>query len=213
MFFIAGTKGDTTTVKTGEFYCPECNTKTTYHHNQVHEKVTVFFIPVANLRLLGEFIECQSCDNTYKLEILDYDPKKEQLMVEALYIIGLKKVMTMMMLADGEIEDSEKTMMKDIYKHMSDYELSDDDIKKEIESCKDIPMDLEEYLNKLFPQLNESGRETIIKLAYWISIADGQYDKSEEKLLVKLAKHFQISNAHLKGIMSEVNETVSGNEV
>ena len=31
---------------------------------------------------------------------------------------------------------------------------------------------------------------------------------AEKKLLVKLAKHFQISNAHLKGIMSEVNETV-----
>ena len=60
------------------------------------------------------------------------------------------------------------------------------------------------------PLIIDSGRETIIKLAYWISIADGQYDKSEEKLLVKLAKHFQISNAHLKGIMSEVDETVSG---
>ena len=208
MFFIAGTKGETTTVAKGEFYCPECSLQTTYKHNQVHEKITVFFIPIANLRLLGEYIECQNCFNTYELKILDYDPKEEAQEFEALYLIGLKKVMTMMMLADGKIEDSEKAMMRDIYTHMADSELSDHDIDEEINSCKENPIGLEEYLNELFPQLNESGRETIIKLAYWISIADGQFDKAEKKLLVKLAKHFQISNAHLKGIMSEVNETV-----
>ena len=39
MFFIAGTKGETTTFATGEFYCPECNAHTQYHHDQVHEKI------------------------------------------------------------------------------------------------------------------------------------------------------------------------------
>ena len=209
MFVIAGTKGVTTTVSTGKFHCPQCKVEKTYKHNQVHEKVTVFFVPIANLRLLGEYIECQSCFNTYEMDILDYDPKEEAQEFEALYLIGLKKVMTMMMLADGKIEESEKAMMKNIYQHMADSELSNQDIDKEINSCKENPIDLEEYLNELFPQLNQSGRETIVKLAYWVSISDGHFDKAEEKLLKKLAKHFQISNAHLKGIILEVNETIS----
>lgn len=212
MFFIAGTKGVTTTLAKGKFYCPKCNLKKTYKHNQVHEKVTVFFVPIANLRLLGEYIECQSCFNTYKMEIIDYDPEKEAQEEQALYIIGLKKVMTMMMLADGKIEDSEKAMMKNIYQHMTDSQLSNQDIDNEINSCKVNPMDLEDYLDKLFPQLNQPGRETIIKLAYWISISDGHFDKAEERLLKKLAKHFQISNAHLKGIILEVNENISHTE-
>ena len=49
--------------------------------------------------------------------------------------------------------------------------------------------------------------ETAIELA--VKHHKGQVDKAEKKLLVKLAKHFQLSNAHLKGIMSEVNETGS----
>ena len=93
---------------------------------------------------------------------------------------------------------------------MADSELSDHDIDEEINSCKENPIGLEEYLNELFPQLNQSGRETIVKLAYWVSISDGHFDKAEEKLLKKLAKHFQISDAHLKGIILEVNETLSG---
>ena len=64
MFFIAGTKGETSTAGSGEFYCPQCENYTRYLHRQVHQKATVFFVPVANLKLLGEYVECQSCDGT-----------------------------------------------------------------------------------------------------------------------------------------------------
>lgn len=209
MFFIAGTKGVTTTVATGEFYCPVCNARTFYHHNQVHEKATVFFVSVANLRLLGEYIECQSCGNTYKMDILDYDPEQEQRDFEALYLSGLKTVMSMMMSVDGNIDENEKGMMKDIYGKITDSELSDSEIEREIEFCRLNPIGLEKCLNELFPVLNESGRETVIKVAYWISIADGKADEEEIKLLKKMATRFQISSAHLKGIILEVNELAS----
>jgi len=212
MFFIAGTRGVTTTVSKGDFFCPECNAHTQYHHDQVHEKATVFFIPVINLKLLGEYIECQNCVNTYKMEILDYDPEQEQKEIEALYLMGIKKVMAMMILADGKIDENEKIMMKDIYQKMTNFELSDSDIEKEIENSKTTIFGLEDLLTEVFPQLNDSGRETIIKVAYWVSIADGKVDKEEQQLLIKLAKHFQISNAHLKGIISEANELSSKNE-
>ena len=103
-------------------------------------------------------------------------------------------------------------MMKDIYQHVADAELSIEDIDNEINSCKENPIDLEVYLEELFPQLNESGRETIIKVAYWVSVADGKVDREEQQLLIKLAKHFQISSAHLKGIISEVDELYSKGE-
>jgi len=212
MFFIAGIKGETTTAETGVFYCPQCNAKTQYHHNQVHEKATVFFIPVINLRLLGEYIECQNCDSTYEMEILDYNSEQEQKKIEAIYLVGIKKVMTTMMLADGKIDENEKNMMKDIYKNLADSTLSDYDIDKEIKNCKANPQELDNCLKELFSCLNESGREIIIKVAYWVSIADDEVDKKEEKLLIKMAKHFQMSSAHLKGIISEVNEAVSGSD-
>ncbi|MCH2283196.1 MAG: TerB family tellurite resistance protein, partial [SAR324 cluster bacterium] len=141
---------------------------------------------------------------------LDYDPEQKQKEIEAIYLVGIKKVMTTMMLADGKIDENEKSIMKDIYKNITDLALSDNDIDKEIKNCKANPVGLYNCLKELFSYLNESGRETIIKVAYWVSIADGEVDKREEKLLIKMAKHFQISSAHLRGIISEVNETVSG---
>jgi uncharacterized tellurite resistance protein B-like protein len=206
MFFIAGTKGETSTAGRGEFYCPQCETYTRYLHQQVHQKATVFFVPVANLKLLGEYVECQSCDGTYKMEILDYDPQEEQREIEALYRTGIKKVMTMMMLADGKIEDSEIAMMKDIYRKVTQDDLLDYQIKEEIENCKRHPMDMEKLLKGIFPCLNEHGREMIFKIAYYIAIADNKYISEEEKLLKKIGKILQLSPAHIKGIIAEIYE-------
>ena len=117
-----------------------------------------------------------------------------------------------MMLADGKIEDEEKDIMKGIFKYAEISELSDHDIDEEINSCKENPIDLEEYLNELLPQLNKYGREKIISAAYWVSIADGEFDKAEEKLLTKLAKYFQISGTRLKEIMAEGDEIMADDD-
>jgi uncharacterized tellurite resistance protein B-like protein len=205
MFFIAGTKGETSTAGRGEFYCPQCEKYTRYLHQQVHQKATVFFVSVANLKLLGEYVECQSCDGTYKMEVLDYDPQEEQREFESLYRTGIKKVMTMMMLADGEIKDSEIAMMKDIYRKVSEDDLLDYEIEEGIDNCKRYPTDMEEYITDLFPFLNENGREMIFKISYYVAIADGKYRREEEKLLKKIGKILQLSSAHIKGIIAEIN--------
>jgi len=206
MFFIAGTKGETSTAGRGEFYCPQCEKYTRYLHQQVHQKATVFFVSVANLKLLGEYVECQSCNGTFKMEILDYDPQEENRKFESLYREGIKRMMTMMMLADGKIEDSEIMIMKDIYRRVSDDELLDYEIEEEIEKCGRYPTEMEEFVKQLFPYLNEHGRELVFKIAYWIAIVDEKYDILEEKMIKKIGKALQLSPAHIKGIIAEVNE-------
>lgn len=206
MFFIAGTKGTTTTVKKGEFYCPQCKTYTRYLHQQVHQKATVFFVPVANLKLLGEYVECQSCNGTYELEVLKYDPEAEQKEFESLYRKGIKRVMTIMTLSDGKIEDSEIAMMKDIYRKVLGDELLDDEIEEEIAICKRYPTDLEEFVENLFPYLNEHGREMIFKICYYVAIADSKYSSEEEKFLNKVGQMLQLSSAHIKGIIAEIHQ-------
>lgn len=206
MFFIAGTKGQTSTVARGEFYCPQCQAYTRYLHQQVHQKATLFFVPVANLKLLGEYVECQSCDGTFKIEVLDYDPQEEQREFEVLHRTGIKKVMTMMMLADGKIEDSEIAMMKDIYRKVTEDDLLDYEIKEEIKNYKRYPTDMEKFLKSLAPCLNENGREMIFKIAYYVAIADNKYLSKEETLLRNIGKLLQLSPAHIKGIIAEMHD-------
>jgi len=206
MFLIAGTKGETSTAGRGEFYCPHCKTYTNYRHQQVHQKATVFFVSVANLKLLGEYVECQNCYNTYEMEVLNYDPQEEQQEFESLYRQGIKKVMTMMMLSDGQIEDSEIAMMKDIYSKVADDDLLDYEIEEEIDNCKRYPEDVENLIEDLFPYLNEHGREMIFKVSYYMAIADDKFRKEEGILVKKIGKILQLSSAHMKGIIAEIHK-------
>ena len=206
MFFVAGTKGVTSTVTKGIFYCPNCAEKTKYLHKQVRKAATVFFVSVAKLGLLGEYIECQRCQCTFELGVLDYDPEEEQKVFLAEYHRAIKRVLTMMMLADGKIDNEELNLIKNIYNNIIGQHYSDDEIKYEIQECENNPQSLHEYLNSVGPKLNESGKELIIKVAYWISIADGEYGKNEERLLKQVAKILDISRAHLNGIINEINK-------
>lgn len=206
MFIVAGTKGITSTVGNGDFYCPECAQKTAYLHKQVHKAATFFFIPLANLDLLGEYVECQDCLSTYKMDILDYDPENEQRVFQAEHDRAIKRVMTMMMLEDGRIDNGELRLIREIYEKILGQKVTKDEIIHEINECREKPESLNEFLTAVAPNLNEFGKELLIKVAYWVSLADGEYGKSEKRLLKQISKALDLSSAHLNGIISQLNE-------
>ena len=71
MFFIAGKDSSVSTLDFGTFYCPTCDEEQSYEHKVVQETATFFFVPVANLGELGQYIECQCCGDTFREEVLD----------------------------------------------------------------------------------------------------------------------------------------------
>ena len=206
MFFIAGTRGDSSIAGRGMFYCPRCSGKTKYHYIQVHRAATVFFVKVANLDLLGEYIECQQCKGTFEIGVLDYNPEEEEREIKEYFQAALKKEIVMMMLADGEIDSREIKMIKDIYLDVAGQSISENEIKQEVRECKNNPETLKKYLREIFPYINENGKEILIKAAYYMLIADGKEDLKEMDLLKIISKALEITPAHLRGIIQQVKD-------
>ena len=73
-FIIFGTRGIRSTVKEGRFYCPQCDGEVPYKHKKVTQFFTLYFIPLIPLGNKGEYVECQSCKNTYIERILEMRP-------------------------------------------------------------------------------------------------------------------------------------------
>src|SRR5687768_3845712 len=107
LFIIFGTRGVTTTTSRGSFYCPSCAAASPYKHVTVRRFFTLYFIPLIPLDLVGEYIECEQCRNTFNESVLSYDPEKEQRAFRAGFEVALSRVLIYMMLADGDIEDAE----------------------------------------------------------------------------------------------------------
>ncbi len=201
---IFGTRGVTTTPERGTFFCPRCNTNQDYRFKRVRRFFTLYFIPVIPLDKLGEYVECPACQGTYAPEILTYDPQAEGLKMEALFFVAVKQVMIGMLLADGEIDDSEIEMLQAQYQHLTGTQVPEDELREEIaviHASGDSPVAL---VSRLASQLNDSGKETVMRAAYAIASADGTIDPSEQELMIEIGQALGLTRAHLAGILQEI---------
>jgi uncharacterized tellurite resistance protein B-like protein/predicted RNA-binding Zn-ribbon protein involved in translation (DUF1610 family) len=201
-FIIFGTRGVTSTKEKGEFHCPQCNGANNYRHKSVRRFFTLYFIPIIPLDHLGEYVECERCQGTYDVGILEYDPQAAGLQVEALFMVAMKQVMIAMLLADGVIDDSEVAELQATYEDLSGLAITEQDLREEIEVIQQKGSDAIELVSHLGPGLNDKGKEMVITAAYQIAAADGIVDESESQLLEQVADSMELTKAHFRGILA-----------
>ena len=175
-----------------------------YNHKQVKRFGTLYFIPILPLDDLGDYVECQRCKNTYNQEVLNYNPDKEFEEFQAEYEDAVKKLMILMILADGEVEESEIETIIAIYENITKNKLDKKKLMDEIDDYSLKKYDVLDFTSSLRGKLNDQGKETIIKAAYLIAAADGEFHELEQELLSKIAISLDFSKAHLKAVLDEV---------
>ena len=198
---IYGTRGVTSTADTGSFHCPQCSGQATYRHRRVRRFFTLYFIPLIPLDKLGEYVECDSCAGTFKETVLQFDPNAENRMVEAAYHAAIKRVMVLMMLADGVIDDDEVQAIMGIYQSIAQRPVSEQEVREEIRQAQADGMGVTQYTANLVGALNTHGKEFIIKAAYGVAMADGVMAPEEQMILDEIADALQLSKAHYRGVM------------
>ncbi|MBK8442985.1 MAG: RDD family protein [Sphingobacteriales bacterium] len=62
---IFGTKTIPTTIKTGEFQCPNCQDKRSYTLKRFKKYFHIFFIPLIPTDNLGDSLDCNYCSTSY----------------------------------------------------------------------------------------------------------------------------------------------------
>lgn len=76
---IFGTRGLTlNNGKPGQFFCPGCNGHRSHQRKKVQRFFTLYFIPLIPLNIVQEFIECQTCKQTYRPSVLEHDPTAQR---------------------------------------------------------------------------------------------------------------------------------------
>ncbi len=201
---IFGTRGITSTVKQGQFCCPQCATDKNYKHKKVTRFFTLYFIPLIPLGSAGEYVECQSCKGTFVTRVLEYNPKLSQNSFQSEYEKAMRHSMILMMLADGEIDDKELEIVLQIINKFGHNDMTMTELTDYVDKVQSEGEPVGTYLKKIAPSLNEHGKEVIIKCAVAVAGADGHFDDSEKLLIGEMAQAMEMSNSHLKGILAEL---------
>jgi len=201
---LFGTRGVTTKAANGHFYCPSCASENAYVHKKVRRFFTLYFIPVIPLDLVGEYIECQVCKDTFKKEVLAHLPQPGSGEIEAEFQRAIKHVMVLMALADGQVEEAEIQSMRHIFSRVAGRDVSEQDLRDEAKFARAGSQTVSHYLGEVSPYINDLGKEMIIKAIFFVAVADGVFQDAEKQLLADTAKALEVSSAHLKGILAEV---------
>lgn len=199
---IFGTRGITTTPEKGDFHCPSCNSAEKYKLKRVRRFFTLYFIPLIPLDKLGEYVECTTCNDTYKPTVLSYDPVANAQAIEAEYHAAIKKVMIHVLLADGVIDDAEVKTAMDIYYKVSGKKIFLTSFREEIKSVENSNEDLSALLENLQGCLNDGGKERVITSALYVALADGKFQQEEKDLINKIGNDLGMTPAHVQGVIS-----------
>ena len=203
---IFGTRGVTYKAGDGDFHCPNCQVSQPYQQKRVRRFFTLYFIPLIPLDLNGEYIECGGCNGTYRLDVLDFDPEAGAAEFQAEFHRAIKRVMIEMMLADGEVDAEEVAVIKDIYGQLTSTDISDVDIRAEIIEAETRTRDVSVALAEMVGNLNDSGKEMVVKAAFMVAAADGEFQQEEKELIGAIGQALQMSPSHMSGVIASLTQ-------
>lgn len=201
---IVGTQPSTSTVAKGTFFCPQCQAERGYRRRRVKQTLSFFFVPVIPFAEVAQYIECNQCGGTFKLEVLDYRPGLTSEEIKAEYKKAILAVMVLMMSTDGRILPSEITGVQKGYEAIVGVHLSEQEIRRKADELSSQETPILEYMRALGAFLNESGKEQVLRAAIFAAGADDLLAASEMKLVNDIGRALELTPAHIKGVFQEM---------
>ena len=112
---------------------------------------------------------------------------------------AIKKLLILMILADGKVMDEEIRAFHKVYKETADSVVSD--LYAEIDKVKMEQKSPHQYLKEVSPYLNEEGKNEILRACYLIAASDGNIDPEEIDLIYKFGRALDLPNEKIKPIL------------
>ncbi len=199
---MAWTRGVTINRGGGTFYCPACLDEQPYKKCGVIRFLALAGIPILPVGRFGDYIECESCRTSYDDRVLDFEPIEGKARYEYQYEHAIKRVLVLMMLADGVVDPTEVATICDVFRRVTERALSEAEVQAEVDAANADGYDVETYTRGLLGRLNQKGKDTIIRAAFMVAAADGEFQDGERALLGRLGQALQIAPKYLEEVMA-----------
>ncbi|MBL4850423.1 MAG: TerB family tellurite resistance protein [Planctomycetes bacterium] len=203
---IYGSKSVESVVQQGRFHCPTCGPDKAFHFKKVQRYFTLYFIPLIALDILGEYVECiRGCGQTFRKDILSYDPQAEQEEAEAEFREVMLQVMIEIMMADGDMDNSELRTVSEIYERVGGKKLSKRRLNKHLERREEEgAQGTIDYLGEVRGYLNEDGKTMVIRAALAVAAADGEFQQEEQDLMRTYARALGLGKRQYRSLIEEM---------
>jgi uncharacterized tellurite resistance protein B-like protein len=189
------------TLSEGTFYCPHDGGDRSYRRRQARRWFALFFIPVIPLKVLGEFIECDSCGSTYDMKVLTMPTAAA--MVDNL-ANAMRQAVVSLITADGVVTDAEKEKGLEVMQRYADTPYTMANLEDDLKDLRHG--DLADVLGRIAGMLNGQGKESLLVACVDLAAADSSIDERELAEIQRAGTALGLSPAHLKGVILQAKE-------
>ena len=184
----------------GTFRCPSCQGAHPYTRVVVGRVVRFFAIQVP-AGTYGEYIECGACLSTFRPSVLAFDERPRENDVEAEYERALRRVLALLVISDGHIDDEEISTVQRVYAAVTGSQLSRADVAAEAKEVAEHPTSAARYLGEVVGYLNDRGKEQVLRGAALVIGADGHVHAAEEEIVRRLGSVMQLDEDRIDYVL------------
>ena len=130
---LIGTMDWASTRLRGNFLCPHCSTNEKFRLRASRPFLTLYFIPVLPIGGLSEFVQCNSCKNSFETVVLanrmmatgdSVESGRQDEVNPATLDEDLLKILALMMIEDGQVTENEIRIARRLYENMTEENLT-----------------------------------------------------------------------------------------
>ncbi|HYV46156.1 MAG TPA: TerB family tellurite resistance protein [Myxococcaceae bacterium] len=202
---IWGSRGRTSVVQEGQFFCPRCRSNQPYKLKRVQRWFTLYFIPIIPMGVLGEYAECGQCLTTWKTEVLTAGPPadREQTVQDELRR-AMRRSMAMVLLASGREDPAAIDAGSRIFRKQIGMSMPDAELSRELKDVKEQGIDVKRYLANFGAHLSAQQKEALVTAACEVALFDGPLEPVEQEAVSAIAQALGVTDAHLRGILAGI---------
>lgn len=199
---LFGTEPTAVRVGRGEFFCPECMARRSYHRTRVGRRLRLLGAAFPAGRY-GEYVECDQCLATFRPEVLAYDAAERTPSAVAEYQRAILRILALMAAADGVIREPEIAAVQQVFEGITGKTLSGEAVLAEVRDAGRTPMTAARFLARVVGYLNDYGKEQVLRAAALISCCDGELHDHEAEVVRRLGGVLRLGAVRVEEILEE----------
>lgn len=200
MLIPFGIRVVTTDCESGQFFCGFCRGTRQYVRKVVSRHFTVFFIRIYHIDDVGQYVECQDCNKTFKPEAIHWNPIKQ---AQSDYHRSIKHVMLRALQLDGVFGEAEIEKVSRTFAKLTGEEFSEREIKDEYASIDDNSIGLEVSLANIANHLDANRKRTIVIAGLVAATINGPINQEKRDFFHHVAELLKISKERMSQLIEE----------
>lgn len=202
MFIIFGWRVVAFTLSRGVFHCPACGGDREYRRRQGRNFFTLFFLPVIPLtKSGGEFVECDTCHGRWNPGVLDVPTTAQLSLMPAML---LRTAVAQVLRSGDYTHPGARSRAIAVVRQAGDTGYDEGALNADLgRPFDEIRVEMARASSALAPE----ARESILRAAAEIALADGPLSVSEEETLTAVGADLALTQVQIIGVVSMARQS------